>query len=258
MEAVKFLRRWVLHDTAPAEIKARVDERKEAKPLLVVQDRNNLNDSLKDYYEVHHLAPEKNKVMSKRKTYGSVRRHVENLREVSMKCMIKTVTYLINTVYPQVADALRDETQYEVQHIASDDNLTLKQQICQYSSANALVMGHGAGMIHLLWMRPDSTIVEVIPAEKLGHYNGGVQGCLRLATLCEFKLRRLVCEKTHCAIDVGSVVDAVKRAGELSHVGGEAGACFFLATLLPVQILLSLSRSSMQHLQYWWAFGPTR
>ena len=40
-----------------------------------------------------------------------------------------------------------------------------------------------------------STIVEVIPAEKLGHYNGGVQGCLRLATLCEFKLRRLVFEK---------------------------------------------------------------
>ena len=108
----------------------------------------------------------------------------------------------------------------------SDDGLSLRQQIRQYARADRLVLGHGAGMIHLLWMRPHANVVEVINAEKLGHDNGGVQGCVRLATLRGFTLERLVVSKAlGCAVDPQAIVTAFGEAASAQRRGARCAQC---------------------------------
>ena len=45
----------------------------------------------------------------------------------------------------------------------TDDLVPLTKQIDGYLHASTLILGHGSGMIHILWMKPHSTIIEIIP-----------------------------------------------------------------------------------------------
>jgi hypothetical protein len=175
LAAVDYLKKWALQGSASA-----------SKNELLVQNRANAS-ALTSYYDKHHLSEVTKRPLPKRKIYGSARRQVTNLDQV------------LGTLQRHF-----EKPDYSVRMV-SDDHLTLRQQIQQYANADKLVLGHGAGMFHLLWMRPDSTIVEIIPQEKLGHANGGVQGCLRLANVRNFTLARLVCRENHSAIDIRAV-----------------------------------------------------
>jgi hypothetical protein len=92
-----------------------------------------------------------------------------------------------------------------------DDGLSLKQQIRQYAFATALVLGHGAGMLHLLWMKPSSLVVELIPALKVEEDNGAAQGCKRLADLLKFDFKRVVVSGDHTKVDPQKVVKIMQE-----------------------------------------------
>ena len=48
-----------------------------------------------------------------------------------------------------------------------DDGKTLREQIQQYLNADVLVLGHGAGMVHSLWLRERATVIEIVPRAKM-------------------------------------------------------------------------------------------
>ena len=177
--AVRFLRTWALGaPRAPS-----------AAPIVCVQLRTNTK-ALTQYYanlDTH---------LVRRKKYGAERRCVTNL--------------------PAVVDALRTAGKVTVRAV-TDDGLTLREQIRQYADAQVLVLGHGAGMVHALWMRAPVTIVEIINQQKVGVMDGAVQGCRRLVNLLSTKrhparLRRIVVEDTHADVDVGKVLNVVHQA----------------------------------------------
>lgn len=181
LKAVRFLRTWALGATqAPS-----------AAPTVCVQLRTNTK-ALTQYYA------DLDTNLVRRKKYGAERRCVTNL--------------------PAVVDALRAAGKVTVRAV-TDDGLTLREQIRQYADAQVLVLGHGAGMVHALWMRAPVTIVELINQQKVGVMDGAVQGCRRLVKLLSTKrhpakLRRIVVEDTHADVDVKAVVTKVHAAME--------------------------------------------
>ena len=89
-----------------------------------------------------------------------------------------------------------------------------------YQHTDVLVLGHGAGMLHTLWLKPGALVVEIIPRKKNADVrHGAVQGCRRLAGLTSgnlsgcpdfgFRLERVVVEGAHAEVDVARVVDVV-------------------------------------------------
>jgi hypothetical protein len=137
----------------------------------------------------------------RRKQYGAERRCVTNL--------------------PTVVDALRAAGKVHVRAV-TDDALTLREQIRQYADARILVLGHGAGMVHALWMHRPLTIVEIINQQKVNVRDGAVQGCRRLVKLLGTKgnparLRRIVVKDTHADVDVSKVVNMVHQAVDRIH-----------------------------------------
>ena len=115
-------------------------------------------------HQQHHL-PKNTALHHKRKTYGAQRRSVPNLGT-------------------EVADALRERfvptpptshtstpslTSPTLPHLSVvwDDGKSLREQIQQYHNADVLVLGHGAGMVHALWLRPGAVVVEIVPREKM-------------------------------------------------------------------------------------------
>jgi len=136
-------------------------------PLLdcVVQDRVNTN-ALETYFRTTEHMP-------KRTTYGSTRRHVSNIVDVAERLKRDFASQLsVRTV--------------------SDDGRTLKEQIRTYLDASVLVLGHGAGMVHTLWMRPGSLVLEIIPEQKMACRDGAVQGLVRLTRMRRFAMERIV------------------------------------------------------------------
>ena len=155
------------------------------KPLCVVQERKN-SQALDTYYK-NYTGEHK-----RFKTYGALRRQVTNMQDVCK----------------QLKHHLR--AHYTVQ-CASNDAMTLQQQICQYSHAKIIVLGHGAGMVHVLWMQPRSCIIEIIPQAKSVEQNGAVQGCKRLSKLLHFKLYRVVVPSPHSPVSVKKVIRLIPR-----------------------------------------------
>ena len=149
------------------------------KPLFLVQDRQNAS-VLDAYYVKHETLPI-------RKRYGAYRRKVTNLDS------------LTNHLRRHYGKTIR------VKRVCSD-HLTLQQQIMQYVNAKVLVLGHGAGMVHMLWMQPKSLVVEIIPRTKAKYNNGAVQGCRRLCRILGFRLARIVVEGVHDVVRVDEVI----------------------------------------------------
>jgi hypothetical protein len=150
----------------------------------VVQDRSNAK-ALDDFYK--HYANSR----IKRKIYGAKRRHITNLEDVANRIQ-------------------RDEAlSLSVTYVHKDPK-TLKEQIQQYVCANHLILGHGAGMVHTLWMQPNSHVIEIIPRSKFEVHDGAVQGAKRLCKILNFGLNRIIVEKTHSVVDVSKVLQLLK------------------------------------------------
>lgn len=169
---VRYLKRWACGGSVP----------KPQTPLCLVQDRQNTG-VLDAYYA-------ENETLPKRKTYGAHRRKVTNLHS------------LTNHLQRHYGKSTR------VKRVCSD-HLTLRQQIMQYMNAKVLVLGHGAGMVHMLWMQPKSLVVEIIPQTKAKDNNGAVQGCRRLCIILGFRLARIVVEGVHDVVRVDEVIRCV-------------------------------------------------
>jgi len=69
-------------------------------------------------------------------------------------------------------------------------------------------MGHGTGMVHMLWMQPKSRVIEIMPQYDI--HDGAVQGAKRLCNLLNFELKRIVVDKEHCEVDVSKVLQLLK------------------------------------------------
>ena len=67
------------------------------------------------------------------------------------------------------------KTKKKTVEFCNDDLLPLKKQISRYMQATTLILGHGSGMIHILWMKPNSTIIEIIPKHRFVQTNGYLQ-----------------------------------------------------------------------------------
>ena len=173
----RHLKRWATKG-APAKKKTSSHVR-----LCVVQDRQNTS-VLDKYYRDTETLP-------KRKIYGSERRQITNLKNVAQR------------LQQHYGNAM------EVQLLGSE-TLTLQQQINQYVNANLLVLGHGAGMLHLLWMRPRTCVVEIMPRTKQKNNDGAVQGCKRLCRMLGFLLRRIIVRDVKDTVRVDDVLSCVK------------------------------------------------
>ena len=49
---------------------------------------------------------------------------------------------------------------------AAPDGLSLREQIRMHHDLEVFVWGHGAGMVHMLWMRPSGLAIEISPARE--------------------------------------------------------------------------------------------
>ena len=179
---VRFLKRWACGGSVP----------KPDVPLCLVQDRQN-SSALDTYYASNETLP-------KRKTYGAHRRKVTNLDNLTKHLQRH---YGKNTRVSLVCS----------------DHLTLQQQIVQYVNANVLVLGHGAGMVHMLWMQPKSRVVEIMPQTKAKDNDGAVQGCRRLCTILGFRLARIVVESVHDVVRVDEVIRCVSAKKTTTRKG---------------------------------------
>jgi hypothetical protein len=144
----------------------------------IVQTRENATNSAQVKFLEEHGKDKRQKIS------GHNRRNVGNLRDIA--------TTLANEMSPTGNRHIK---------IVSDDGKTLKQQIQTYLDANALVLGHGAGMLHTLWMKPHSRILEIISRDKCVQSNGAVQGLVRLSTVLGFQLERIVVQKEICTLE---------------------------------------------------------
>ena len=104
----------------------------------------------------------------------------------------------------------------------STDGMHLFEQLLPYSRCDRLLLGHGAGMIWGLFLKPQSTIVEVIAPEKITKDGTAIHGLHRIAhaagaiSFVRITSRNLTASKTD--------VEAVGRvfhgsATEMSHSG---------------------------------------
>ena len=96
-----------------------------------------------------------------------------------------------------------------VYHI--DDTLSLKQQIRAYTRASVLVLGHCSGMVHILWMQPNATVIEIIPKERVCYGDGYRDGCRRLCALMHFKSHHIRVENNVCSVGQKEVLTTLSH-----------------------------------------------
>lgn len=160
LAAARYLRSWALSPKSRTSTNVRALNRRSVR--VVVQKRVNQQE-LTQYYANLNTPLFR---QPKRKQYGAERRCVTNL----------------DAVVRSLRSSFSSESRVTVD-VATDDGKTLREQIRQYAEADVLVLGHGAGMIHALWMRAPVTIVEIINRQKEAIKDGAVQGCKRLVSI---------------------------------------------------------------------------
>jgi len=76
---------------------------------------------------------------------------------------------------------------------SSDETKPFLEQMKTYSPHSTMVLGHGAGMVHMLWMQPKSRVIEIIPRVNLQVKDacGATHGAIRLSKVMGFELVRL-------------------------------------------------------------------
>ena len=166
LAAARYLRSWALSSTSRSRVRLSKDaytsNRRSVR--VVVQKRVNQR-ALTQFYANLNTPLFR---QPRRKQYGAERRCVTNL----------------DAVVRSLQSSFSSESGSRVTvDVATDDGKTLREQIRQYAEADVLVLGHGAGMIHALWMRAPVTIVEIINRQKEAIKDGAVQGCKRLVSI---------------------------------------------------------------------------
>ena len=194
LAAVRYLRNWALSCNSRTHVRS-LSASNRRSVRVVVQQRVNQQELTQYYANLNTRLP-------KRKLYGAERRCVTNL----------------DAVVRSLRSSFSAESRVTVD-VATDDGKTLREQIRQYAEANMLVLGHGAGMVHALWMRAPVTIVEIINRQKEVIKDGAVQGCKRLVSILSTRshpshLQRVRVKATHADVDVDAVVNAVKQSVE--------------------------------------------
>ena len=179
----RYLKQWAMQQTASVQ-------NPRPRRLCIVQDRQNTT-VLDKYYKDNETLP-------MRKSYGSTRRQITNLNNVAQRLQL----HYGNTMTVQ---------------LLKSDTYTLQQQIMQYVHANVLVLGHGAGMVHLLWMKPRTCVVEIIPRQKEADQNGAVQGCRRLCRILQFRLQRIIVREVKDVVRVKDVIQCLTTMQNHTH-----------------------------------------
>ena len=174
LEVVNRLKQWAQPDSADSASTTDMDA-----ITCIVQTRENATNSAQVEFLERYGKNDRQKIS------GHDRRNVGNLRDIA--------TTLAN-------DEMSPTENRHIE-IVSDDGKTLKQQIQTYLDANVLVLGHGAGMLHTLWMKPQSKILEIISDVKNRQRNGAVHGLCRLCPLLEFQLERIVVQDEICTLE---------------------------------------------------------
>ena len=172
-----------------ATTSASVDRRENVVPgHVVVHIRtDDSNAELNRYYKTHY-ADKWGQVASFTQTHGATRRRVTNIHDV------------VNAVH----QFYRHKKQVEV--VKSDSAEPLFGQIAKYVNCEVLVMEHGASMFFVMFLRPGSTIVEIIPRKKSTNPNKAVQALTWLAKLGGHTLRRVIVEDRVAKVSVADVL----------------------------------------------------
>ena len=119
------------------------------------------------------------------KDSGQKRRCIVNLRKLAT----------------EVKESLTSDNKHIKVQIVSDDGNTLKQQIRTYLDAHILVLGHGAGCLHTIWMQPNCRVLELISEMKSKVSDGAVNGLMRMSRFFGFDLQRMVVNSEICTLD---------------------------------------------------------
>ena len=206
IKAVEYLKEWATaENTLSSSASSQIDYQNRSS-CIVLQDRIShaplveyfKNDFAKEYkkatYEVvdnflHSTHSQHCNTTSHHK-YGAQRRCIQNMKELS-KVVAKR--------FPNA------KVHYQV-----DDHLSLRNQILPYSEANTLILGHGAGMLHILWMPANSTVIEIIPKKRLVRDDGYLDGCKRLCDLLGFRLQRIIVHDNYAVVDEDAVLKALE------------------------------------------------
>ena len=125
--------------------------------------------------------------------YGSHKRNVTNLSEV--------------------AERLQRDRRLIVR-VASPDALSLREQIRMHHDVDVFVWGHGAGMVHMLWMRPSGLAIEISPARESESYGLLVpphHGGAMIAEAASLQHRDVWVESEHVPVDVREVERHVEK-----------------------------------------------
>ncbi len=97
---------------------------------------------------------------------------------------------------------------------------SLAFQIALFQSADIIVAQHGAALCNMLWSRPSTAIVEILPrgadiTRPLNHFSE-LAGCLRLA------YRSVAQDGRHGAVDVTQVTEAIHQLLQMMPTRGGA------------------------------------
>ena len=113
----------------------------------------------------------------------------------------------------EVAERLRRDRRLAVR-VAAPDGLSLREQIQMPPVIEVFVWGHGAGMVHMLWMRPSGLAIEISPARESESYGLPVpphHGGALLAEAASLQHRDVWVESEHGPVDVREVELHVQR-----------------------------------------------
>ena len=178
LETVRFLR-----ETAIARYGAPTSS-----PHASVHVRNDTDTSLRKYYDTHY-ADKYGEAQPYMQTSGAQRRKVTNM--------------------PAVVDALKTRLNKPVRVIHSRPHEPFLQQLHHYLSTDLYVLEHGAAMVFALFVRPSSTVIELIPRKKQQAKHPAVQSLQWIAALYEHTLHRVTVPDKIAPVSVKAVMQCV-------------------------------------------------
>ena len=144
---------------------------------------------MKAYYAKHY-ATKHGEAKEFMKTYGTQRRKVLNMEDV-----VKSLS------------AFYARRNQNVQVIRSNANMPLMEQISMYLNTNVYILEHGAAMMFALFIRPKSTIIEIIPHKKYSNTSQkAVQSLVWISRLMGHTLHRVVVKDKFTNVNVRKVL----------------------------------------------------
>eukprot|EP01134_Creolimax_fragrantissima_P007699 CFRG7699T1 len=70
----------------------------------------------------------------------------------------------VHAIIQSVREAVKGrQTGVTIDHVPALQNLKTVDQIHVFANADVVVMAHGAGLAHSVWMKPNSALIEIIP-----------------------------------------------------------------------------------------------